>query len=221
MKSIIYKFYSARDMILQEGWLAFFRNLWRGFFGFPSEKLYVYEHYIKEKNPADFMPDIKDLESFFIQNRQEMIELIEKGYRFGSRKTNNLIALDHGATVFCAFANKELVHIGRLALTEQARRYVDNRPFKVDFKKGEACTGNTWTSNKFRGKGLMKFGYFQRFEYLRKLGRKVSRNSVEISNVASNRAHAKFEHKIITQAEYRQLFFLFSFWKEFPVVDKK
>lgn len=221
MKSIIYKFFSARDMILHEGWPTFFKNLWRSFFGFPCEKLYIYEHYIKEKHSADFIPDLRDLESFMLRNKQEMIKLIEKGYRFGSRKTNNLNALDHGAIVFCAFVNKELAHIGRLALTEQAKHYVDSRPFKVDFEKGEACTGNTWTSRKFRGKGLMKFSYFQRFEYLRKLGITISRNSVEISNIASNRVHTKFEHKICAQAEYRQLFFFFRFWKELPVVNKK
>jgi len=64
--------------------------------------------------------------------------------------------------------------------------------------------------------GLMKYGYFQRFEFLRGLGIKTSRNSVDVTNVASQRVHAKFNPEIYSEAKSKKLFFLFKYWKETP-----
>lgn len=162
------------------------------------------------------MPSIQDFEDFMLHDTRELEELESKGYKFVSRKNSTKIALSNGVIIFCVFVKKELVHIGRLALTETGKRYVDNRPFEVNFNQGEACTGNTWTSPKFRGMGLMKYGYFQRFEFLRGLGIKTSRNSVDVTNVASQRVHAKFNPEIYSEAKSKKLFLLFKYWKETP-----
>jgi RimJ/RimL family protein N-acetyltransferase len=162
------------------------------------------------------MPSIDNFEDFMLQDIKEMKSLELKGYKFISRRRSSEIALNDGVIIFCLFINKELAHVGRLALTEKAKRYVDNLPFKVDFYQGEACTGGTWTSPKFRGNGFMKYGYYQRFEFLRGLGIKTSRNAVNITNIASRRVHEKFNPEIYGEAKYRRLFFIFKFWNEKP-----
>jgi len=217
MKRILYKINGARDMILQDGWVAFLRHLARDFLGFPPERNYLYRHTIIARNVEDFLPRLQDFEDFMLRDRRELEELENKGYNFGSRRSNTNIALNNEAVVFCVFVEKELVHTGRVALTENGKRYVDNRPFKVNFKQGEACTGNTWTSPKARSQGLMKYGYFRRFEFLRELGITTSLNSVETTNIASQRVHAKFEPEIYAEAKLRKFLFLFESWKETPI----
>ena len=86
----------------------------------------------------------------------------------------------------------------------------------MNFDDNEAVTGSTWSNPKFRGKGLMKYGYYKRFEFLRELGYKTSRNSVETTNIASNKVHEKFEPKITAKARHRRILFLFEYWKEIP-----
>ena len=217
MKRIMNKLYNVRYFIYQEGWLALFRRFARNFFGFPSGKYFLYQHTIMERNAGDFLPNIQDFEDFILHNEQELKELETKGFKFGPLKKSTLIALGNEAIVFCVFVDKELAHIGRLALTEHGKQYVDRQPYEVNFKKGEACTGATWTSRKFRGKGLMKFGYFQRFEFLRERGITTSRNSVERTNITSQRVHAKFNPKIYAEAEFRKFLLLFRSWKETPL----
>lgn len=205
-----------RDLIQEDGWIILVKNLVRNFFGFPCEKIYLFRHTITERNAEDFMPDIRDYEDFMLHDNAEMEKLESQGYKFTSRRESTRNALSNGVIVFCIFTDKELVHIGRQALTETAKRYVDDRPYKVYFSQGEACTGNTWTSPKFRGKGLMKYGYFRRFEYLRGLGIKTSRNSVDVSNTASRRTHDRFNPEIYSEAKSRKILLLFKRWSEAP-----
>ena len=210
----------ARRVFKEQGWLAL---LTKGMRFLKSDLLtvkyqtrFVYEHTIKERDPADFMPDIQDFKSFIVRNNQQADELEAEGYEFRSHQDLARMALDSGAVAFCIFIQGELAHIGWVALTEEARRYVDNWPFKVDFNNAEACTGNTLTIPKFRGKGLMKYGYYQRFEFLRKLGIQRSRNSVGTTNIAAQRVHAKFGPKIYAKIRYLKILTLIS-WKEKPL----
>lgn len=205
------------QLISEEGWLILFITLVRNFIGIPCERFYLFRHTIIDRNAEDFMPNIRDFEHFILRDIQEMETLESKGYKFISRGISTKIALNNGVIVFCVFVNKELAHIGRLALTGNAKSYVDNLPFEVDFNRGEACTGGTWTSPKYRGKGLMKYGYYQRFEFLRGLGVKISRNAVNITNIASRRVHEKFNPEIYGEAKSRKLFFIFQFWNEKPL----
>lgn len=216
MKSLVYNFNNAIDIIRHNGWIAFCKSVGHEMLGFPCEEYYVYEHTIKERKPVDFMTSLQDFEEFLLHDKQEMEDLVSKGYNFGSRGKNNKIALDNGVVVHCIFVEKELAHIGRVALTPRAKKYVDESPFEVNFDRNEAVTGSTWSNPKFRGKGLMKYGYYQRFEFLRGLGFKLSRNAVNVTNIASNKVHEKFEPKIIAKARFRLIFFLFRYWNEIP-----
>ena len=216
MKSIIYNLNNAVDAIRQDGWISFVKSQVHEILGFPCQRYFVYEHTIKERNPADFKTSLQDFEEFIIRDKQEVDELESRGYRFGYRKISNKIALANGVIVHCVFVQKELAHIGLVGLTKKARKYADPLFFKVNFKQNEAVTGGTWTNSKFRGNGLMTYGYYQRFEFLRDLGIKTSRNAVDITNQASNKVHAKFEPKIISTVRYRPFLYFFKYRKETP-----
>jgi len=217
LKSIVYNLNNAVFTIQQDGWISFLKSQAHEILGFPCERYFIYEHAIKERNPADFKTSLQDFEEFIIRDKKELDELESRGYRFGFQKISNKIALANGVIVHCVFVQKELAHIGRLALTKKGKKYVDGLSFNVDFKHNEAVTGGTWTNPKFRGKGLMTYGYYQRFEFLRNLGIKISRNAVDITNQASNKVHAKFEPKISTLMKTRPILFFFKYRQEIPL----
>jgi hypothetical protein len=125
--------------------------------------------------------------------------------------------LDKGAIAFCIFVKGEIAHIGWIALSEEAHKAVDNLPYRVGFLNHEACTGGTQTIPQYRGKGLMAYGYFKRFEFLREKGILVSRNAVAKSNIASQKAHAKFSPRVHAEAKHLRLLW-WHFWKEKPFV---
>ena len=116
------------------------------------------------------------------------------------------------------FVGQELAHEGWVALTEEAKRQVDSLPYDVDFLNKEACTGGTYTKPKYRGKGFMVYSYYKRLEYLRDIGVVKSRNAVCISNIASQKAHAKLEPTICARARYWKIL-RWEFWRETPLAD--
>ena len=123
--------------------------------------------------------------------------------------------LDKGAIAFCIFVKGEIAHIGWIALSEEAHKAVDNLPYKVDFSNNEACTGGVETITRYRGEGLMAYGHFKRFEFLTEKGIVVSRNAVAKSNIASQKAHAKFSPRVYAEASHLRLLW-WHFWKEKP-----
>jgi L-amino acid N-acyltransferase YncA len=101
-------------------------------------------------------------------------------------------------------------------MNEEAKKCFDVLPYRVDFSGKQACTGGTWTHPKYRGKGLMGYGYYKRFEFLREKGFKSSRNGVEVGNTASNKVHARFGPRIYGRGRYLKVFGWKS-WKEMPL----
>ena len=198
----------AKDIFQAEGLTPL---LGRGFdFGrrwfFRYGNYYLYEHTLEERNEADFMPTIQDFIFRIIHTNQEGDELAAAtGYDFRRRFVTARHSLDKGAIAFCIFVNGEIAHIGWVALSEEAKNTFDNLPYKVDFSNNEACTGGTETIPDYRGKGLMAYGYFKRFQFLREKGMIASRNAVSKGNIASQRVHAKFGPKICAEARYLKL----------------
>ena len=162
------------------------------------------------------MPKIQNFTFKTISTNQQADELVAGGFELGSQITMMRRRLDRGAIAFCIFIERELAHIGWVALTEEAKELVDAFPYKVDFSNGEACTGGTWTHPKYRGNGLMVYGYFKRFQFLREKGIRVSRNVVAKSNIKSQMAHAKFGPKIRGEARYLKILWR-RFWWEKPL----
>ncbi len=177
------------------------RSIARYFFEYQS--FYLYEQIMKERNEADFLPRIKDFTFNIISTNQQADELANKGFQdFRLYWRTARRGLDKGAIAFCIFVGHELAHIGWVAMNEEAKNTFDPWPYHVDFSANQACSGGTWTWPKYRGKNLMSYVYFKRFQFLLERGIKTCRNAVEIDNSASHRVHAKFGPKIYARARY-------------------
>jgi hypothetical protein len=170
-----------------------------GHYIFNYTNYYIYEHTIQTRDEADFLPGVENITMRIISSHHEddiPASLNDDFWEY----INARHALGKGALAFCFFTDGELAHIGLLALTEEAKNAFDRVPYQVDFSNKEACTGGTFTPAKFRGKGLMKYGYFKRFQFLYENGIKISRNAVKADNKISQRVHAKFSPRIYAKA---------------------
>lgn len=208
----------VKDVWQKEGLLPLLR---RGFTFlaqscFQYGTFYLYQHTMKERSDADFMPKIQNFTFEIVSTNQQADELAANGddiraYSYYARRS-----LDQGAIAFCVFVGQELAHIGWLALTKEAMATFGPYPYRVNFSGKEAYTGGTLTMPKYRGKGLMGYGYFKRFQFLWERGIAVSRNVVATNNIASQRVMAKFGPQIPAQARYLRILW-WQFWKETPL----
>jgi hypothetical protein len=211
----------AKDVFRTEGLTPLVR---RGFkfvrsWFFQYGNYYLCEHTLKERNEADFLPRIQDFTFKIICNNEEADELAAiTGFDFRRRLVNGRERLNKGAIAFCVLIKGELAHIGWVALNEEAKKRVDSLPYKVDFSNNEACTGGTFTFPKYRGNGLMAYGYFRRFQFLREKGIMASRNAVSTINIASVRALSKFDLKIRVRARFIRILWWKS-WREIPLIQ--
>lgn len=198
----------AKDVLQKEGLIPVLRRgsaLVASQF-FQYENFYLHEHKLQERNEADFLPKLQDFTFKMVSSNKEADELASNiGIDFRKRFVDSRRRLDKGAIAFGIFVNGEIAHIGWVALSEEAKKAVDSLPFKVDFSNKEACTGGTATVPEYRGKGLMVYGYFKRLEFLRERGVILSRSSVAVDNIASQKAHARFSYKIYAEARYLRL----------------
>jgi len=181
--------------------------------------VYLYRHRLVERDASAYLPRLDSYELRVVESNEQAGQLVAEGFEdfrelflFSGRN------LARGAVAFCVYVDKRLAHVGWVALDEKAKAYVDSVPFRVAFDKGEACTGGSHTFARYRGKGLMVYGYYVRLEYLRVKGFTASRNSVEVHNVPSHRAHAKFSPEIIGIGRHRRILG-WSRWKESPFPD--
>ena len=170
---------------------------------------------MRERDEADFMPKIQDFTVQIVSTNQQADELAANGFDFRSSWLHARRSLDNGAIALCIFIGQELAHIGWIAISEKGKATVDPVPYHVDFPSKQACTGSTVTIPKYEGKGLMKYGYYRRFQFLQEKGILTSRNAVDTSNIASQKVHAKFGPRIYARAHYLRILW-WQFWKETP-----
>ncbi|MBN1855688.1 MAG: hypothetical protein JW846_01890 [Dehalococcoidia bacterium] len=211
----------AMSIVRTEGPLALFRHavgfsavLSRGFYR--KLDVYLYRHALVERDGAAYLPRLDSHELRVVESNEQAEQLVSEGFEdFRQLFLFSRRNLAYGAVAFCVYVDKRLAHIGWVAVDEKAKAYVDAVPFRVAFDQGEACTGGSHTFPRYRGKGLMVYGYYVRLEYLRVKGFTASRNSVEVHNVASHRAHAKFSPEITGVGWYRRVLG-WSRWTESP-----
>jgi len=181
--------------------------------------VFLYHHHLRERDATAFQPRLAEFEHRVVESNAQADELAASGYEdFRQLFLFSTRNLSRGAVAFCVYAGWRLAHIGWVAMSGTSKQCVDPYPFDVEFERGEACTGGTYTVPEFRGKGLMAYGYYERFEYLRRLGYTSSRNSVELSNASSQRAHAKFSPEIVGTGRFTRVLF-WSRWTEHPFPD--
>ncbi|MFC1979902.1 hypothetical protein ACFLVS_03450 [Chloroflexota bacterium] len=212
-------FVRAKDVLQKEGLVAFLG--WARIYVVPHfvqyATFYLYELTIKERNKADFMPRIQNFTLKTVSTNQQAGELIVDGFNLSSDITRIRQGLEKGAIAFCIFVERELAHIGWVAMTEEARNNIDPLPYQVDFSNKEDCAGDVRTISKYQGKGLMTYGLYERSEFLRKKGVIISRFAVAVSNIASRTACAKFDPKIYAKARYLKIL-RWQSWKETPLM---
>ena len=209
----------AKDVFQREGLTTLLRRSFdfvRSWF-LQYKNCYLYEHTLRERNEADFMPRIGDFTLKIVSTNEEADGLAATtGSDLRRRFIEARRMLDKGAIAFCIFAKGELAHIGWVGMTEEAKKSMGQLPYKVDFAHGEACTGGMWTYPQYRGMGLATYGYFRRCQFLREQGKTVSRNAVATNNVAAQRLFAKFGSRLCAQGHYLKVLW-WQFWKERPL----
>lgn len=213
-------YHRANYILRNEGWRAFIRqgfSFVRNLF-FSYGNYYIYE---KDLSPADgeikFKPRI-DCMPRVISSPDEFDQLIAQGYDF--RAMNFRRKLEKGALAFCFFVGKELVHVTWLAPNKEAKQEIDYLPFTVDFKAGEVCSGASSTDPAHRGKRLFSSIYSLIFSYLAKDGILKDKFTIEVSNIVSQRALAKFNPVITGKGRYLKILWWQS-WKESPMEGTK
>ena len=210
----------ARDILRTEGAGAL---LWHtlGFVGFlfrrvfRRQDVYLYEHNLVPRPRDKFLPRLESYDSRIVHSNEEADRLVAEGLEdLRAAFVFSRGPLEKkGAVAFCVYVGSELAHIGWVALDEESKRCVDALPFRVAFEERQACTGGTRTVPKYRGRGLMAYGYYERLEYLRKRGYVSSRCSVEVTNMASQKAHSRFAPTVYGVGRYMKLLWRTN-WKE-------
>jgi hypothetical protein len=206
----------ARDLARTQGLTALLKRAF-DFYVFHHGRYYLYEHDFSKVSEAEFLPRVDGLTLEVVHSNDEADELAKAtGEDFRRWTLNARRGLDSGAVFFCFLVNGELAHFGSVAMSGEAMTAMGSLPVQIDFSDGLAYTGGTETLPKFQRRGLMVYGYFKRFEYLREKGFRASRNGVSVENVASQKAHARFGPKIYAEARYVKLLG-WEFWKETPI----
>jgi RimJ/RimL family protein N-acetyltransferase len=163
---------------------------------------------MKERRESDYLPRTQNFTFKIIRTNQEANELALNGFQdFRLRWRNAKRGLKYGGVAFCIFVEHELAHIGWVAFNKEAKDTFDPLPYHVNFSVDQACTGGTWTNPKYRSQGLMTYIYFKRFEFLRQMGIKTTRNAVEKYNITSQKVHAKFGFTVLAEAHYLRLIY--------------
>jgi len=149
-----------------------------------------------------FKPGLVQFEELFVADNELADRLAQshEDFRLLSRGARN--ALETGAIAFCVYVGHDVAHVAWLATTQQARRTLDGLGFEVPFHDGVAWTGAAWTAPSYRGRGLLTYGSYRRFEYLLRQGFTASRGAVERTNYASQRTNMHFAPRIYAVGTY-------------------
>ena len=209
----------VKDVLQNEGLVPLLR---RGFAFlvdcfFKYETLYLYEHTMKERNEADFLPKVQNFTFQVVSTNQQANELCANGFDLRSFSIYARRRLDKGAIVFCILIGRELAHVGWVAMTEEAKNTFEPYPYRVDFLNKEACTGGDLTIPKYRRKGLQIYVSFKRTQFLWEKGIRVVRTMTAKDNIASQGVINKFNPRVCTKARYLRIL-RWKFWKETPLV---
>jgi hypothetical protein len=183
---------------------------------FRYERYYLYKHTSEKLTEADFLPAINNTSVYFISSNDEADELAMKLPDFRGYSLYSVERLDKGAIACCVFVVQEFAHMGWIAFGNAAQEAINPYPFPVNFADREASTGSAYTVKKYEGKGLLTYGYYRRYMYLRERGVETVWNVVGTGNSAAQRVEMKFCPVIYARAYYIKAF-CFKYWKQTPL----
>ena len=189
-----------------------------GSFFYSRGSYYIYEKTLTKNEKYQFNTKLQNATIKIISTPEEFEQLGSNGYDFKMMLFKD--KLKKGAVAFCAFANKELAHVTWVAFNEKAKKEIDYLPFKVAFQNKEACSGASFTEPKYRGKGLLSYIYAYIFPYLAQRDIVKDKFTIEVNNISSQKAHAKFNPIITGKGHYLKILW-WEFWKEEPIKGAK
>jgi hypothetical protein len=208
----------VKPILFQEGWYVLLKRglLFIGNLLFGGGTYLVYEfNYTGESQLTNKKPLI-DCSLKIITSLSEYDELIRQGHSFGTRLFRP--RLEKGAIAFCIFVDKLLVSEYWIATNAKAKKAIDPIPYKMEFAKGECCSGVRFTDPKYRRYGLSEYLYTARVRYLKEHNYPISKASVSASNEISQQMNAKLAGNITARGRYFHLF-AWHYWKEKTVND--
>ena len=156
-------------------------------------EFFLYQHHHRDWPETDFHPRLDGFDECFVSGNAQADEQSRKRHDFRRKVLPARRALDSGAVAFCIYLGPTLVHIAWLATSCEGRRALDRLGYDVRFAEGEAWTGAAWTEPSYRGRGLLTYSCYRRFECLLQSGWASSRGAVETGNLVSHRATMRFE----------------------------
>ena len=209
----------GKYILRNQGMAAFFKQgfsfVTNRFLGYGT--YYLYE---KDLTPGSIEIEVSpkvDCTARVISSPDEFDELLREGYDV--KAMNFRPALQKGALAFCLFVGRALASVTWVALSEEAKEHIDYLPFKVNFQAGEVCSGASYTDPTYRGKGLLAYTYSYIFPHLAGKGIRKDKFSIDVSNIASQKAHARLSPVVTGRARYLKILWWRS-WKERPIEDR-
>ena len=149
----------------------------------------IYENLLGRKHPD---AALRDVDIIRVDNVSDFRKLLVCGHDFSNcpMSIDNCITRLHtGGILFCAFINKELVHVSWLA-RESSTFY----PFPVN--SDEVCIGGTETCEKYRRRGISTAIHQTMFAYACSIHKKFAILAVHDSNFPSKRSQHKLGSKL-------------------------
>ena len=182
-----------------------------------DETYYLYETLIDEAALVAAVAPSEEVVLHIIETREDVSMLVAEGYedvmstvpRFERR-------LDSGAVAVCAFVGKEFASIDWMAFSETAKLSLDQRPYSVDFAKGEVCTGGAFTVRRFRRRGIATCRFSRQVQYMHERGCTVYRTAIRDDNTPSKRPVERYGGQVRRIGHRRRLLWSIS-WKETAV----
>ena len=197
----------------------------RAAFSFVRDILFFYRTYHLSASTLDDVqmsdePQLRNFTLSMISSRLKYDTLISEGYDFKPWHYKFTRRLSKGAIAQCIFVEKELVYMSWIAINREGQKSLGEPPVKVNFTDNETITGDFWTRPKYRGYGLAPYASGKRREFLKELGKTISKGAIRKDNVSSLKVREKRTTKGNTRiyAEGRHLNIMgCKFWTETPV----
>jgi hypothetical protein len=164
---------------------------------------YIYEKDLVSDAGIEFRPRVEDVSLQIVRNLEQYEELVWSGYSFDSMVSTQLLSA--GGIAFCAFVGRELGHVIWVATNETSKRMVDPVPYRVDFNRGEVCSGSSRTARKYRRQGLFLYTCSGMFRMLREEGKVIDRFTIDKNNEVSQTAMAQFHPRVAKLRRLRVL----------------
>lgn len=213
----------GKDILREEGLLALVKRAFlfvlRSLF-FSHEIYYIYEKTLNDSDEVKLTSRIQNWTLKIVSEPEHVDELVTEGFNigwyFGPEEIKKRVS--RRAVLFCVFVGNELAHVTWVALGEKAKRKIDGLPFKIDFQKGEVCSGASLTKPQYRGRGILSYTYSHIFPYLAKQGFVKDKFTVHENNIHSQRAHSKLNPTTTRRGRCLKILW-WKFWREKPMKE--